>query len=68
MVFLLHGSFKGFLALKNSRSQKLKLKDFKAHTQEIGNSGNFGSDVQNSHEIDVFEEILTNLSNTQGFF
>ena len=66
-----------FLALKNSRSQKLKLKVFKAQTQEflvqkLKKSETLGAILAQKFKIpmkiDVLEEILTNLSKTQGFF
>ena len=63
--------------LKNSRSQKLKLKVFKAQTQEflvqkLKKSETLGAILAQKFKIpmkiDVLEEILTNLSKTQGFF
>ena len=65
------------LRLKNSRSQKLKLKVFKAQTQEflvqkLKKSETLGAILAQKFKIpmkiDVLEEILTNLSKTQGFF
>ena len=65
------------LRLKNSRSQKLKLKVFKAQTQEflvqkLKKSETLGAILPQKSKIpmkiDVLEENLTNLSKTQGFF
>ena len=65
------------LRLKYSRPQKLKLKVFKAQTQEylvkkLKKSETLGAILAQKFKIpmkiDVLEEILTNLSKTQGFF